>query len=1420
MLTLAWKRVGSMPVRRLVNLSGAFVALLTAFTFPIGYGVITYIKEADTLSFKAELTAARAARHVHSLEAPWRNAPDQLAAIGEVRAARGSPIAQRILDTRGKALLRTGPELTRPTLVRVAPIMAFGKQVGRAEVSASLAPLIGEVSLVAIGTLVLALAAYFAFALLPLKALDKTLGELEMANDRFRGQNTLLDAALENMPQGLAMFDANERVVVANDRYADLLGLAREDVLPGTPLTKIVERRMGLGHYPGQSVDEVIRRLRGRVALKQATHLTDRLHDGRLISCSIQPRPDGGWVTTHQDITEREQLNARLAQQHEQLDVALNNMVHGLAMFDSNLNVVIANDRFADMYGLRPDQVQPGTSLRTIAELRIANGLYVNLTADDVIETMRTRVARHKVSHITSRLGDGRTIAVSVHPRADGGWVTTHQDITEREKLMAQLAQQNELLKQREEELKAQNDRFRAAINNMSQGVCLFDAEKRVVIANNRYAELYGLSQDQVSPGTSLRDILNARAARGVYRHIDARSFVETGLATYGDEKQEILQLADGRFISVLRRPMPDGSLVSTHEDITEREQLHVRLAEQNALLKQREEELKAQNERLDAALANMSHGLCMFDAEQRVVVANARYAEIYGLTLEQVKPGTPLRAIVEHRIAKGLYAGENPDAYVKERLATFRDPSSKIHHLSDGRSICITRSPMEGGGWVTMHEDVTERENLKLQLEQQNEQLDAAMNNMSQGLAMFDGEQRLVVCNRHYAEMYGLKPEQIPPGTTVREILEHRVANGTYAVMDGKGFVDTLVGRFGQIPSDYHRLVDGRVIHVAYRPTANGGTVITHEDITAREQLNARLEQQNQLLKNHEERLRTQNVQLDAALNNMVQGLAMFDADLRLVLANARYAEIYGLTPDQVQPGMSLREIIEHRLARGLDGSKTADEMMQAMLERTAGKESSQYTTHLGDGRCIAVSIQPMADGGTVTTHQDITEQRRSDAKIAYMALHDALTGLPNRVLLNERIEQALVRVNRGEIVATHLLDLDHFKNVNDTLGHPAGDKLLKLVTGRLRTLVRETDTIARMGGDEFAIVQVGIAQPSDATSLAHRVIEVVSEPYEIDGQQVIIGTSVGIAVGPADGLTPDQLMRNADLALYRAKGDGRGTFCFFEPEMDAQMQARRAMEYDLRKALAAGEFELHYQPVVNLRTNEISSFEALIRWRHPERGMISPGTFIPLAEEIGFIVPLGEWTIREACATAAKWPHDIKISVNLSPVQFRNPGLVNVVVNALVVSGLAPERLELEITETALLEDSEATLTMLYRLRELGVRIAMDDFGTGYSSLSYLQSFPFDRIKIDRSFIKDIADAVGSLNIVRAVAALANGLGMATTAEGVETQEQLETVKSEGCTEMQGFLFSRPRPVSEIEQLFLEQKRAAAGGDEMTAA
>ena len=568
-------------------------------------------------------------------------------------------------------------------------------------------------------------------------------------------------------------------------------------------------------------------------------------------------------------------------------------------------------------------------------------------------------------------------------------------------------------------------------------------------------------------------------------------------------------------------------------------------------------------------------------------------------------------------------------------------------------------------------------------------------------------------------------------------------------------------------------------------------------------------MERQNNLLQDRQDELRAQNLRFDAALNHMAQGLAMFDAEQRLVVCNRIYAQLYGLTPEQVRPGTTIRQLLEYRHARGVFGTVDFETFARDWLAEFS--KASSRVQELADGRIISIVRRPMVDGGLVSTTEDITEQRRSQAKIAHMALHDALTGLPNRVLLSERLDHTLARARRGEMVATHMLDLDRFKHVNDTLGHAAGDKLLQMVADRLRTLVRETDTIARMGGDEFAVMQVAISQAADATSLAQRIIEVLSQPYDIEGRQAVIGASIGVSVGPGDGISPDQILRNADLALYRAKGDGRGMFRFFERGMDAQMQARRALECDLRKALAGGEFELYYQPVVDLASNEISGLEALIRWHHPEKGMIPPNTFIPLAEEIGLIVPIGEWAIREACTTAASWPRELKVAVNLSPAQFRSPGLLQVIVEALATSGLSPVRLELEITETILLQDSEATLATLYRLRELGVRVAMDDFGTGYSSLSYLQSFPFDKIKIDRSFVKDIAESTGSLNIVRAVAALAKGLGMAATAEGVETQAQLDKIRGEGCSEMQGFLFSIPLPARDIERLFLSRMREA---------
>jgi len=519
-------------------------------------------------------------------------------------------------------------------------------------------------------------------------------------------------------------------------------------------------------------------------------------------------------------------------------------------------------------------------------------------------------------------------------------------------------------------------------------------------------------------------------------------------------------------------------------------------------------------------------------------------------------------------------------------------------------------------------------------------------------------------------------------------------------------------------------------------------------------------------------------------------------------------------LDPEHVKPGTPFRQIVERRIALGAYAGRDPDAYMKERLAAVRERRASTKIHTLPDGRVIAISHQPMEGGGWVATHEDITEQRRYEAKIAHMAHHDALTDLPNRVLLRERLEHALAGTLRGnQALAILMLDLDRFKEINDSLGHPVGDALLKLVADRLRSGLREGAMVARLGGDEFAIVEEVTTAAIEATAIVERIHAMLSEPFDLGDHQVVCGASIGIAVAPADGADPDQLLKNADLALYRAKSQGRGTHRFFEPEMNRLMQARRDLERDLRSALVNGEFELHYQPFVNLQSGEIAGCEALLRWHHPRRGMVSPAEFVPLAEEIGLIAPIGEWVLRNACAEAAKWPDSVRIAVNLSPAQFKGQPLVPTVVSALATSGISPQRLELEVTESVMIEDCGTTLATLEQLHELGICIALDDFGTGYSSLSFLRKYPFDKIKIDRAFVSELsATAEGSRAIVRSVVQLAVSLGKTTTAEGVETKELLELVRAEGCTEVQGYYVSRPKPSSSIVALLLGQPAQAA--------
>jgi diguanylate cyclase (GGDEF)-like protein len=531
------------------------------------------------------------------------------------------------------------------------------------------------------------------------------------------------------------------------------------------------------------------------------------------------------------------------------------------------------------------------------------------------------------------------------------------------------------------------------------------------------------------------------------------------------------------------------------------------------------------------------------------------------------------------------------------------------------------------------------------------------------------------------------------------------------------------------------------------------------------------------------------------AALDNMAQGLSMYDDQDRLIIHNRRYAQLYGVPADLLSAGTPYSRVLAL-----IAGSNAHFEIVEAGPPDAL---QSRTEIHLGSGRVIEVNRQKLTEGGWIATHDDVTERQAVSRRIAYLAAHDVLTSLPNRASFGERLKRESAAAREGRGFALHTIDLDRFKEVNDTLGHPLGDEILKETGLRLGRLVEAGDMVTRLGGDEFAILQSPVGGPEAAAALAGRIIDALAEPFQFDGHTIAIGASIGIGLAPTDSTDADELLKMSDLALYRAKSESRGTYRFYEAGMECPLHERRTLENDLRSAIRLGQFEVHYQPLLDVANGHIGGFEALIRWRHPVRGLIQPDAFIPIAEESGLIIPIGEWVLRQACRDAAKWPGDIKVAVNLSAAQFKRGDLVAMTVSALAAAGLGPERLELEITESALLHDEAWVRSVLNRLTALGVRIAMDDFGTGYSSLSYLRSFPFSKIKIDGSFVADLAGASDSLAIIQATIQLSEKLGMRTTAEGVETAEQLRILSDEGCSEVQGYHVSRPVPARGIPKL-----------------
>jgi diguanylate cyclase (GGDEF)-like protein/PAS domain S-box-containing protein len=1045
-------------------------------------------------------------------------------------------------------------------------------------------------------------------------------------------------------------------------------------------------------------------------------------------------------------------------------EIALDAVAHGFCVFDAGLTIRLYNQRFLDLFELSSDFIV-GATMRDLLKHSANHDRLDGVPLETAWQSRLALIARRQPFSRRERFADGRIVMITYRPAADDGWVATHEDITAQDRL--------------ETELREQAARFRQALDNMSHGLAMYGPDERLIVCNTRYMETYGFDPGIVKPGVTLAEVLRHALERGIYEGLTSEQLFDDARQwlAEGGHHDRIRAMSDGRYLASRGRPMEGGGWVVTCDDITESERAA--------------EALREQHQRFDVALNNMSQGLCMFDSEHRLIVCNDTYVTIFNADPAVVKPGATLREIFEHGVSIGIYPGMTANELVERRMAVVEAGRTQTYDqvMADGRIIEVSTRPMAHGGWLGMFEDVTEQRQAEAEraravavVHDQNLLMDATLESMAQGLCVFDQDFRVVVRNKRYLELYGLDEEAAKPGTAMIDLMRRSVARGVHR--DGYD-ADAVYREFtrrlieNNEPVMHRHLADGRIVAVRTQPMIHGGWVATFEDITERERA--------------AQELREQHRRFDAALNNMAQGLCMLDDELNLIVCNRRYLDMYGMSSAVVQPGVTMREIVEHSVALGNYDGLTPDEILQGYFDRL---KAGQYVSHrqLADGRIFKVVYQPMTHGGWVAMHEDVTERRKAEQHIAHMAHHDALTDLPNRVLFREHMVEGLVKVDETEEpLALLCLDLDHFKGINDTLGHPIGDQLLTAVSERLGQAVGRAGTLARLGGDEFAIL-LHAAGPQAAETLARRLVRLMAEPFVIDGHLINTGLSIGIAIAPQDGTTSDHLMKCADLALYRAKSEGRGMFRFFEPDMGARLQARRELELDLRQALGAGEFDLVYQPQVRANSRALSGFEALLRWTHPVRGPVSPADFIPLAEETGLILPIGEWVLRRACAEAARWPDGIKVAVNLSPVQFKNRGLVAVVLQALAEAGLAPHRLELEITEAVLLQNDDVTIAMLHELRSHGIRIAMDDFGVGYSSLSYLRSFPFDKIKIDRSFIADLDRNRENAAIVRAMAGLGASLNIDTTAEGVETAEQLAIVRHCGCSEVQGYLISKP--------------------------
>jgi diguanylate cyclase (GGDEF)-like protein/PAS domain S-box-containing protein len=1171
--------------------------------------------------------------------------------------------------------------------------------------------------------------------------------------------------------------DLDGRIVAFNDLYCQLSGYHRDELLGAD------HRIVHLEAAAGPAFADMYRTLGRGAAWRGELSFISKQGAVFWIDISVSPQRDSsgavtGFASTGVDITSRKRAEDALRQSETMLRTTLAALSEGVVVQDADGRIVSRNPAAERILRVTSQGIPGANAADPHWSAIHEDGSAFPVSEHPTMMALATgRPQQQAVMGLRGDDGSITWISINAQPIfAEGSEkptsvVTSFSDITARK-----LAQET----------------LNEAVAAIPDGFVVYDDKDRMVLCNEAYREVYKASAPAIRPGATFREILLYGLAHDQYPDTgdtDAQreAWLDERLRRRRSPSSQILQrLPDGRWLQIRESHTPSGYIVGFRTDVTE---------------------LKRETAKVQAVIDNFPGGIAFYDSDYKLVASNDQFRVLLDLPDALLANGSlTLEALMRFNAERGEFGPGDVEELVRGRMALACQPEGFVQERvrPNGTVLEIHGTPIQGGGFISAFLDITERHAAQQRLaaserraRAQSENLQLTLANMSQGLSMFDANGALMVWNQRFIEIYGMSPDLVTEGMSVETVLEQWRRSGNLDV-DVDTYVTEIrhhLARDGIWKSTSH-LGDGRVIQVVRTAVPGGGWLATHEDITDKQRAEAELREK-------AAELARINMRFEAALTHMSQGICLFDANQKLVISNKRFCDIYHFPQDQIVPGTTLESLLRRLAANGETSSQTIDEQLKTLPKRL------DETFRLADGRVIAIRRRPTPEGGWLATHEDITERERADEKISHLAYHDVLTGLANRAEFKRQGEAAVARsAQSGSNISVLLVDLDRFKAVNDTFGHAAGDTLLLMVTERMRQCARANDVIARLGGDEFAIIQDGAPDPREAAiSLAARLVDILGAPYEVNDHQAMIGASIGIAIQSSRQDTIEQLMHKADLALYRVKGSGRNSYRIYEDGLGSEEQQRLQLGNELRGAIKANSLELRYEPIVSLGDRRVCGMEARVHWAHPSRGLLGPGGFFYIAEEAGLTVALGEFALGRACLDAGRWPDHVKLTVNIAAAHVKKRTLMDAVTRALIGSRMAPERLDIAITETALLQDDEDVLAELHQLRSLGVSVVIDGYGIGNSSLNHLRIFPFDRIKIDRSMIAEITVRPESAAIVCAATGLARSLDILTTAEGVETEEQVRMLQAAGCAQGQGGIFGSAATATEtLSRLLIE--------------